>query len=144
MYVDRLIALFVVGAFLLSPLIIDWWSEGGSAWYRPYTIWAMLQRLGCEVLDLGVVRDEPAALRAAVIAERSLSLAKAAQLMRQRHVGCLAIEAHLRRVVVQFRILIDHRGGDRDIIARHDLIRKSIGLQIIIKIEPFGNYGVIN
>jgi molybdopterin molybdotransferase len=30
-----------------------------------YTIWAMLQRLGCEVLDLGVVRDQPAALRAA-------------------------------------------------------------------------------
>ena len=30
-----------------------------------YTIWAMLQRLGCEVIDLGVIRDEPAALRAA-------------------------------------------------------------------------------
>jgi len=30
-----------------------------------YTIWAMLQRLGVEVLDLGVVRDEPAALAAA-------------------------------------------------------------------------------
>jgi molybdopterin molybdotransferase len=30
-----------------------------------YTIWAMLQRLGCDVIDLGVVRDEPAALRAA-------------------------------------------------------------------------------
>lgn len=30
-----------------------------------YTLWAMLQRLGCEVLDLGVVRDQPAALRAA-------------------------------------------------------------------------------
>jgi len=30
-----------------------------------YTIWAMLQRLGCEALDLGVVRDDPAALRAA-------------------------------------------------------------------------------
>jgi len=29
-----------------------------------YTIWGMLQRLGCEVLDLGVVRDDPAALRA--------------------------------------------------------------------------------
>jgi molybdopterin molybdotransferase len=28
-----------------------------------YTIWAMLQRLGCEVIDLGVVRDDPAALR---------------------------------------------------------------------------------
>ena len=24
-----------------------------------YTLWGMLQRLGCEVLDLGVVRDEP-------------------------------------------------------------------------------------
>ena len=30
-----------------------------------YTLWAMLQRLGCEVLDLGVVRDDPQALRAA-------------------------------------------------------------------------------
>jgi molybdopterin molybdotransferase len=30
-----------------------------------YTIWGMLQRLGCDVIDLGVVRDEPAALRAA-------------------------------------------------------------------------------
>jgi molybdopterin molybdotransferase len=27
-----------------------------------YTLWAMLQRLGVEVLDLGIVRDEPAAL----------------------------------------------------------------------------------
>ncbi len=27
-----------------------------------YTIWGMLQRLGVDVLDLGVVRDEPAAL----------------------------------------------------------------------------------
>ena len=30
-----------------------------------YTIWGMLQRLGVEVLDMGVVRDEPAALREA-------------------------------------------------------------------------------
>jgi molybdopterin molybdotransferase len=30
-----------------------------------YTIWGMLQRLGCEVIDLGVVRDDQAALRAA-------------------------------------------------------------------------------
>ncbi len=30
-----------------------------------YTIHAMLTRLGCEVLDLGVVRDDPAALEAA-------------------------------------------------------------------------------
>jgi molybdopterin molybdotransferase len=31
-----------------------------------YTIHGMLSRLGCEVLDLGVVRDEPAALEAAL------------------------------------------------------------------------------
>jgi molybdopterin molybdotransferase len=30
-----------------------------------YTIWGMLQRLGVEVIDLGVVRDDPAALREA-------------------------------------------------------------------------------
>ena len=30
-----------------------------------YTIWAMLTRLGVEVIDLGVIRDEPAALEAA-------------------------------------------------------------------------------
>ena len=30
-----------------------------------YTLWAMLQRLGVDALDLGVVRDDPAALEAA-------------------------------------------------------------------------------
>jgi len=30
-----------------------------------YTLWGMLQRLGVELIDMGVVRDEPAALRAA-------------------------------------------------------------------------------
>ena len=30
-----------------------------------YTLWAMLQRLGCDIIDLGVVRDDPAALEAA-------------------------------------------------------------------------------
>jgi molybdopterin molybdotransferase len=30
-----------------------------------YTLWAMLQRLGVEMLDLGVVRDDPVALEAA-------------------------------------------------------------------------------
>ena len=30
-----------------------------------YTLWAMLQRLGVEAIDLGVVRDDPAALEAA-------------------------------------------------------------------------------
>ncbi|HXI35521.1 MAG TPA: molybdopterin-binding protein, partial [Burkholderiales bacterium] len=30
-----------------------------------YTIWGMLTRLGCDVIDLGVVRDDPAKLEAA-------------------------------------------------------------------------------
>jgi len=32
-----------------------------------YTLWGMLQRLGCEVLDMGVVRDDPASLEAALL-----------------------------------------------------------------------------
>jgi molybdopterin molybdotransferase len=32
-----------------------------------YTVLGLLRRLGCEVLDLGVVRDDPAALRAAFV-----------------------------------------------------------------------------
>ncbi len=31
-----------------------------------YTLWGMLTRLGCEVIDMGVVRDDPAALEAAL------------------------------------------------------------------------------
>lgn len=31
-----------------------------------YTLWGMLTRLGCEVLDMGVVRDDPLALEAAL------------------------------------------------------------------------------
>jgi len=40
--------------------------DGGCVYdSNRYTIWGMLQRLGVDVLDLGVVRDEPAALEAA-------------------------------------------------------------------------------
>jgi hypothetical protein len=42
MYIDRLVLLFIAGAYLLSPAIIEWWSEGGTAWYRPYLIWLAL------------------------------------------------------------------------------------------------------
>ena len=31
-----------------------------------YTLWGMLERMGCEVLDMGVVKDDPAALEAAL------------------------------------------------------------------------------
>ncbi len=39
--------------------------EGAVYDSNRYTVRGLLQRLGCEVLDLGVVRDEPAALEAA-------------------------------------------------------------------------------
>lgn len=42
MYVDRLILIFVLAAYLLSPVIINWWSNGGTEWYQPFTVWAIL------------------------------------------------------------------------------------------------------
>lgn len=42
MYTDRLLIIFILGTYLLSPAIIDWWSEAGRAWYRPYLIWMSL------------------------------------------------------------------------------------------------------
>lgn len=42
MYADRLLIIFIVGTYLLSPAIIEWWSDGGRAWYRPYTMWLLL------------------------------------------------------------------------------------------------------
>ncbi len=35
MYTDRLLIIFILGTYLLSQSLIDWWSEGGRAWYRP-------------------------------------------------------------------------------------------------------------
>lgn len=42
MYIDRLVLVFIAGAYLLSPAIIEWWSLGGSAWARPFVIWLIL------------------------------------------------------------------------------------------------------
>jgi molybdopterin molybdotransferase len=57
------VAFFSTGSELRSlgePL------EAGAVYdSNRYTLWSMLQRLGVEVLDLGVVRDDPAALEAA-------------------------------------------------------------------------------
>lgn len=41
--------------------------EGAVYDSNRYTIFGLLSRLGCEVIDLGVVRDEPAALEAAFL-----------------------------------------------------------------------------
>ncbi len=42
MYIYRLVFLLVLGIYVFSPTIIDWWIAPGSAWYRPYVIWAVL------------------------------------------------------------------------------------------------------
>mgnify|MGYP003455507020 FL=1 len=42
MYIDRLVLVFLSGAYLLSPTTIEWWSLGGSAWERPFLIWFLL------------------------------------------------------------------------------------------------------
>jgi len=42
MYTDRLLIIFILGTYLLSPAIIEWWSDGGRAWFRPFLIWMFL------------------------------------------------------------------------------------------------------
>ena len=37
-------------------------DEGSVYDSNRYTIYGMLQRLGCEILDMGIVRDDPALL----------------------------------------------------------------------------------
>ena len=57
------VALFSTGDELCSigqPL-----AEGSVYDSNRYTLWGMLTRLGCEVIDMGVVKDDPAALEAA-------------------------------------------------------------------------------
>jgi len=47
--------------------------EGAVYDSNRYTVFGLLSRLGCEVIDLGVVRDEPAALEAAFLDAASRS-----------------------------------------------------------------------
>lgn len=42
MYTDRLLIFFILGAYLLSPALLKWWSGGHPSWYQPYAIWALL------------------------------------------------------------------------------------------------------
>lgn len=42
MYIYRLVLLLVIGIYLFSPAIMDWWIEPMGAWYRPYVLWLIL------------------------------------------------------------------------------------------------------
>ena len=39
MYDYRLGMAFLVGIYLLSPIVMDWWLDSHGAWYRPFAIW---------------------------------------------------------------------------------------------------------
>jgi len=39
MFIDRIILIFIIIAYFLSPAILSWISSGGNAWYRPYLLW---------------------------------------------------------------------------------------------------------
>lgn len=42
MYIYRLVLILVVGIYLFSPAIMEWWTAAGSVWYRPYLLWLIL------------------------------------------------------------------------------------------------------
>ena len=42
MYDYRLGLMILLGLYLLSPLVMDWWLDGQGAWYRPFAIWLLL------------------------------------------------------------------------------------------------------
>lgn len=42
MQIYRLVLILVVGIFIFSPAIMDWWIAGNSSWYRPYLLWLLL------------------------------------------------------------------------------------------------------
>lgn len=42
MHIYRLILLLVIGIYLFSPAIMDWWTANTHPWYRPYLLWLTL------------------------------------------------------------------------------------------------------
>lgn len=42
MHIYRLVLLLVIGIYLFSPAIMEWWIDQTSLWYRPYLLWLAL------------------------------------------------------------------------------------------------------
>ncbi|MDF1762647.1 MAG: hypothetical protein P1U57_04475 [Oleibacter sp.] len=42
MYDYRLSLVVLVGIYLISPIMMDWWLDVSGAWYRPFVIWLIL------------------------------------------------------------------------------------------------------
>ncbi|MCL6417341.1 hypothetical protein MIB92_16905 [Aestuariirhabdus sp. Z084] len=42
MYIYRLVTLLVIGIYLFSPAIMDWWIRSSVDWYAPWILWLIL------------------------------------------------------------------------------------------------------
>ncbi len=42
MHFYRLLIVLVIGGYLLSPILDQWWPDAATPWYRPFIIWAAL------------------------------------------------------------------------------------------------------
>lgn len=42
MYIYRLVTVLVIGIFLISPIIIDWWIASFPQWHSPWQLWLIL------------------------------------------------------------------------------------------------------
>lgn len=51
MHIYRLVLLLVIGIYLFSPAIMNWWTANADPWYRPYILWLVL--IGLTVLLQG-------------------------------------------------------------------------------------------
>ena len=65
------VAYFSTGDEILS--LVEAPREGAVYDSNRYTVFGMLSRMGCQVIDMGVVRDEPAALEAAFLRAAALA-----------------------------------------------------------------------
>lgn len=42
MYTDRLFIFLILLAYLFSPILLRWWTQGDLGWYQPFVFWGIL------------------------------------------------------------------------------------------------------
>ncbi|MCT7360421.1 hypothetical protein [Thalassolituus pacificus] len=42
MYDYRLGLALLVGIYMFSPIMMDWWLDDRGAWYKPFAVWLLL------------------------------------------------------------------------------------------------------
>lgn len=58
MQIYRLVLILVIGTFIFSPAIMDWWTAENNTWYRPYLLW-LIFIAATFVLQVQRETDEP-------------------------------------------------------------------------------------